>query len=616
MSEQDGFSSLFAPEAEKAETGEYGDVWKVLLVDDEPDIHAVLRLALQDVEVEDRPLLLLNATSAEEARSRLREHPDIALILLDVVMETEQAGLDLVRYVRKELNNRAVQIVLVTGQPGYAPQREVVQSYEIDGYRLKSELSADKIFVTVYAALRTHLAMRQLEQQRELLLKSKAALRESEARYKRITEELTDYQYTVRVQNGRAVETRQSPACLIITGYTPEDFATDPDVWIQMVAPEDRELVREQIQQILEGISPPPIEHRIIRKDGQIRWVCDTIILNKDESGKLVSYDGVIKDITKLKSAESKISFLAYHDQLTELPNRELFYDRMSHAISQARRNHKYLALLFLDLDGFKTVNDRYGHEAGDTVLKLVARRLQACVRDVDTVARLGGDEFTLILSEVENPADVASIAEKIIQKVSEPVSLDDEHKCSVGASIGISIYPEDGYELDKLMSAADSAMYESKAGGKSSYTFFRDCTNNSNSTQPWIMLDANHLLGVPEIDDEHQDLISLINRLNDAVKQYAPAEISARIFDEVISRTRAHFESEERLMDQYGYAGRTAHEKRHQKLLNEVNYLRGKFIQGGELLVLQYIKDWLLPHISDMDRPLAHYLIQHGVKR
>jgi len=167
MSKQDDFSSLFAPEAAKAEGG--ADVWKVLMVDDEPDIHAVIRLALQDVVIEGRPLQLLDAKSGEETKARLNEHPDIALILLDVVMETERAGLDLVRYIRKELNNRTIQIVLVTGQPGYAPQREVIQDFEIDGYRLKSELSADKLFVTVYAALRTHNALLELKNEHELL---------------------------------------------------------------------------------------------------------------------------------------------------------------------------------------------------------------------------------------------------------------------------------------------------------------------------------------------------------------------------------------------------------------------------------------------------------------
>jgi len=163
MSGKDAFTDLFAPEIPALGPSVPSIPWKVLLVDDEPDIHAVLHLALEDASVEGRPLQLLSARSGAEARIRLAEHPDIALILLDVVMETERAGLELVRHVRRTLCNHAVQIVIVTGQPGYAPQREVVTEYEIDGYRLKSELSADKIFVTVYAALRTQRVVSELD---------------------------------------------------------------------------------------------------------------------------------------------------------------------------------------------------------------------------------------------------------------------------------------------------------------------------------------------------------------------------------------------------------------------------------------------------------------------
>jgi response regulator RpfG family c-di-GMP phosphodiesterase len=190
MSQNDPFSSLFAPSAVQSPADAGMPPWNVLLVDDEPDIHAVLSLTLQDLVVEGRTLQLLDAKSAEEAKQLLSQCPDIALILLDVVMETEQAGLDLVRYIRHELGNRMVQIVLVTGQPGYAPERQVITSYEIDGYRLKSELSADKIFVTVYAALRTYQAMCDLDQQRRQLEVQAEILREQQEKLIRNEEEM------------------------------------------------------------------------------------------------------------------------------------------------------------------------------------------------------------------------------------------------------------------------------------------------------------------------------------------------------------------------------------------------------------------------------------------
>ncbi len=132
------------------------------------------------------------------------------------------------------------------------------------------------------------------------------ALKESEARYHRITQGLVDYHYTVRIENGHTVGTSQSPACEVVTGYTAKEFAADPYLWIRMVAPEDRDLVRERVRQVLDGRDIPPIEHRIYRKDGEMRWVCDTTILQKDASGTLLSYDGVIKDITERKEAEAE----------------------------------------------------------------------------------------------------------------------------------------------------------------------------------------------------------------------------------------------------------------------------------------------------------------------
>lgn len=172
VDDQDEFSQLFAPEPDTAETrsAEIDSNWKVLLVDDEQDIHALFRLAIQNMEVENRSLELLEASSAEEAKTILDEHPDLALVLLDVVMETEQAGLELVGYIRQTLNNRLVQIVLITGQPGYAPQRQVVIDYDINGYRLKSELSADKIFVSVYTAIRAFKGLLCIVQHQFLLM--------------------------------------------------------------------------------------------------------------------------------------------------------------------------------------------------------------------------------------------------------------------------------------------------------------------------------------------------------------------------------------------------------------------------------------------------------------
>ncbi len=225
MSQTDDFAALFAAETDQADDEAGAPPWKVLLVDDEPDIHAVLHLALQDVRVEGRPLRLLDARSADAARALLAEHPDIALILLDVVMETERAGLELVRHVRRERGDARIQIVLVTGQPGYAPQREVVVDYEINGYRLKSELTTEKIFVSVYSALRAYRTLDLLEQQRRDLEDLAAALREGQERLRAVVDTAPD---AIILANSQGLVTGWNPGAQALFGYPAGEIIGQP----------------------------------------------------------------------------------------------------------------------------------------------------------------------------------------------------------------------------------------------------------------------------------------------------------------------------------------------------------------------------------------------------
>lgn len=434
------------------------------------------------------------------------------------------------------------------------------------------------------------------------------ALRESEVRIRAILDSALDAFISM---DSSGLITAWNAEAEKLFGYPRED-ALGKELADLIVPPVYRDAHRRGLQHFMETGKGRLVGERIevtAMRNDHSEFPIELTIMAIRKSGNIF-FSAFARDITERKRAESKINFLAYHDQLTELPNRELFYDRLSHTISQARRKHHRLALLFLDLDGFKEINDRYGHEAGDAVLKTVAKRLQACIRSMDTVARLGGDEFTIILSEMEEIADASNVAEKIIHQLSKPITLNDAQQCSVGVSVGIALYPEDGYELDKLMSAADAAMYKSKATGKNTYTFFRQDAGEKD-LQPWLTLDMTKLLGIAEIDQQHQELANRVNSLNDAVKRSESAETTIRLFDELIAYTKRHFETEEQLMKQYGYTEDETHRQGHQQLLEEMNYLREKFTQGGELLVLQSLKDWLLQHI-DTDEPMASHLKRH----
>jgi diguanylate cyclase (GGDEF)-like protein/PAS domain S-box-containing protein len=180
---------------------------------------------------------------------------------------------------------------------------------------------------------------------------------------------------------------------------------------------------------------------------------------------------GIIQDITERKKAEEQIKHLATHDLLTDLPSMGLAKDRLFVALNMARRYKKAVALLFVDLDGFKAVNDTLGHDAGDYVLKQVAKRLLSCVRETDTVARFGGDEFLIIATEINAPKNAAQIAEKAIQLVSQPIIFNGQ-QVVVGTSIGIALFPEHGENMDQLIQQADKAMYKVKNAGKNGFSF------------------------------------------------------------------------------------------------------------------------------------------------
>ncbi|MEQ1556487.1 MAG: diguanylate cyclase, partial [Gallionella sp.] len=209
------------------------------------------------------------------------------------------------------------------------------------------------------------------------------------------------------------------------------------------------------------------------RRDGAAYHVLQSITPLQNAQGEVQNFLCVQQDVSEKKELERKIEYLAYHDVLTGLPNRALFNDRMRQTVSQARRDKAGFALCFVDLDGFKAINDTHGHAAGDQLLKQVASRLRVCVREVDTVARLGGDEFVILLRDANAETALAQIAQKIIEQLARAFEL-SVGAVNISASIGLSRYPSDASSADKLMRCADEAMYRAKHSGKNRYVFYR----------------------------------------------------------------------------------------------------------------------------------------------
>jgi len=219
------------------------------------------------------------------------------------------------------------------------------------------------------------------------------------------------------------------------------------------------------------------VEGQGLRQDGSV--FATEISVSELRHGRNRLFTAILRDISERKENEARIRRLAHHDHLTGLPNRNLLNDRMNHALARVKRHGGRMAVLFVDLDRFKPVNDTLGHEAGDQVLKEVASRLISCVRSSDTVARVGGDEFVVVTEEIMRPSEAGMVARKIVETLSRPIEVDG-HACSVGASVGIAVFPDDGYTMEEVSKAADTAMYRVKHSGRNGYCFYAAGENSA----------------------------------------------------------------------------------------------------------------------------------------
>lgn len=253
------------------------------------------------------------------------------------------------------------------------------------------------------------------------------------------------------------------------------------ELFMSLMHAEDRDMVGRSWQCALRGESYK-IEHRIVC--GEVtKWVREQAELVFDQDGTLQGGIGTVQDITELKQYEQKIEQMAYFDALTNLPNRRMLYDRLSHTLATGKRNGLYSALMFIDLDNFKPLNDQYGHVVGDLLLIEVARRLSGCVREADTVARFGGDEFVVLLCDLDKDAEVskqkalaaaekirATLARAYVLEASGENTPEVEHDCT--PSIGVVMFCGAESAIDEILNRADSAMYQAKQGGRNQIWF------------------------------------------------------------------------------------------------------------------------------------------------
>jgi diguanylate cyclase (GGDEF)-like protein/PAS domain S-box-containing protein len=288
-------------------------------------------------------------------------------------------------------------------------------------------------------------------------------LREAESRYRTLVEHIPAVTYIdqlAEVTNATWV----SPQIESLLGFTPDEWLAQP--FLERVHSADRERVTAALRDANRTLEPFTLEYRLLAHEGRVVWRRDQSAVVRDDQGQPLYWQGILLDITLQKELEQQLAYQAFHDPLTDLPNRALFADRLQHALARAQRHHGLLAVLCIDLDDFKVVNDSLGHEAGDELLRVVAARLHASLRAGDTAARFGGDEFTVLLEDLMHPEETEVVAARLVAALAAPVTV-REREFVISASVGIALSYDGDLPAEELLRRADVAMYRAKSAGK-----------------------------------------------------------------------------------------------------------------------------------------------------
>ena len=335
--------------------------------------------------------------------------------------------------------------------------------------------------------------------------RAEVALRESEARFRAMAEHSADWIWVIDTAGRHTYSNQQEGGVL---GYPLEEFlAMDPAT---LVHPDDLLRFNATFRKALEtqkGWHGLALRWR--HRDGSYRTFESSASPLFDEAGRLTGFQGVDRDITERRQAEERIAFMAHHDALTGLPNRVLLRDRFEHALAMAERSRSRVAMLFLDLDNFKRVNDTLGHAAGDLLLQQVVTRLGHSTRESDTISRQGGDEFILLLNDIPDLETVERIAGEILSSVAAPLEIGG-HVLNATCSVGVAVYPEDGGDFDTLLQKADTAMYNAKDAGRNTYRFFDEQMNRLAHEHLLLQNRLHQALALSEFRLEYQPQLEI----------------------------------------------------------------------------------------------------------
>ncbi len=423
---------------------------RILYMEDDPGLARLLKKQL-----ERSGYLVDTAANGEEGLEKLT-HAEYAAVLIDYHMPV-CSGIEVIRIMAGRGSHPPA--IMVTGNGNEKVAVEALRLGASDYIVKDVDMGYLQLLPMVIEKV---LVKERLLREKELMF---AVIRENEERYRRLVELSPD---------GIAVELDNrfefiNPAGAEILGATTPLQLLGKSV-INFVHPDYRNIFKEHNSLMAKGGDNVPwLEEKFIRIDkNEVEVEVSGVPFNL--SGK-PAIQIIFRDITERNLARQRLEHMAHYDTLTGLPNRTLFFDRLGQSLREAKRFNNLLAILFVDLDRFKAVNDNFGHDVGDLLLKEAADRIQECVRTCDTVSRIGGDEFAIILTNINEELDAELVANRIIASAGRPFQL-KENECLIGASIGISIFPFDGEDADTLLKSSDMAMYHAKETGKNRYHF------------------------------------------------------------------------------------------------------------------------------------------------
>lgn len=395
-----------------------------------------------------------------------------------------------------------------------------------------------------------------------------------------------------------------SPAIASLSGYEPAElFALSLR---QLLPDESWKQLRDGITASLEawqrgdhGQTRCVIHSQLRHKQGHLVTIETVTTLHGSTSTRPDAILGVTRDVTERSAREEMMRRLAFYDPLTGLANRRLLQQRLKETLEQAPQQP--LALVFIDLDHFKPINDTFGHETGDLLLKLVAERMGECVREEDLVARLGGDEFVIMLPDTD--ASGLAVADKLHHCLHHPFQL-EQQALRISGSIGVALYPDHGTDPKTLMHHADQAMYQAKHHGRGRVCLFSTGQDPLPGTLQW---QPAHACGHPRIDADHRQLYLLANRLLEHMQDPGihPDALLADMA-QIFEMARQHFLLEEQVLAQYGYEELAAHRQEHQHLLKKAGQLMAAAqagTLGNDALLNFIIQELVVGHMSQADR-------------